>query len=1648
MRYLKFLSFLLLLSSMLFTASTGTAQCPNNNTFLTNLSPLFTGDTARVSCATAGSYVTTNVVLGNSYLFSTCGQNAFDTEITLRNNTGTVWYAFNDDFCSQQSQITWTATFTGTVRLLLDKSPSCTHDTICQELYVTQICQATTGSRTITKNGAPSTSPFYLCEGQDTVEVVSNNNFQLPRAAIGEVAELMYMICDCPLTSDYPTNDTCFNQFITTQDFTMTNPGIMNTGDHFYVYPVTVDDGDDGSNPNNQINIDQNGDSCFSVGSPMEFFLMNPIAFASNLNCLNKSVDITVFGGRSELNSSVYSVSNTGSGNVTGLPVSHGGNFSIENLKKGDFFSLIVTDVNGCSSDFSGGPSNIPNAGQDTVVRKCVNDPNFNLAAYRSGNYDIVGTWLGPYDSVRNSIFNPFTSPAGMWKYVVSGGVVCDNDTSYFDIRIDSFYEAGTDSFMYACQYDSGIDLSPLLSSNASDSGLWLNTANNVFSGVTGAINNYSPVKRFKYVTNRGSSCPEDTALHNILLSKFPYPGTDSSMSFCEIDSTFDLFSLLGGSPESGGYWLNPQGSSHNGFIDPGSDSAGSYQYIVGNRFPCADTSASILVSIANLADPGVGNTTVICKSDSMTNLILQLNGNPDNNGVWIDPNADTIASGMVNPAIALNGTYFYHLAQNQPCPDTFSTLNLGFIEPPDPGMNDSSVYCTSDAGISLSNLLSPTVDTGGSWYDPLNNLSSGTFDPGIDPGGIYEYRVTGQSPCSDSSSYHYLQKNNAVNPGRDTTIRFCSSDLPVDLVQFIPGFPDSGGIWQDPFNNPFSMPFTPGVHIQGIYKYLVSAAAPCEDSSSKINVVVVNKPNPGLNASINVCSKDSAFNLRSALGGSPAAGGIWKDSVGNTVSGTFYPSLQNGNVFTYTIMANSPCKDSSAQLIVNHGQEPNPGISSVLSLCSNDSAVGLTSSLGGNPDTFGTWKTPQGNTHSGFFNPVTDPTGTYIYTVPGAGSCNDSSSTVTLSVVQAPNPGGDSSATFCAIAGPTSMTSLLTSNPDTTGYWRNPTNVVVSSLYNPTTQSPGIYRYTVLGSGPCADSSSYLTIYESPAPNPGISSIISRCESDSSFSLRSVLGGNPDSNGTWKSSSGAGMNGSFNPQSDTSDTFFYTVTGILPCADSTTSVSVNVVSNVNAGMDTSITFCDNMTPSNLFLLLAGNPDQGGIWKKGGAPISSAIFNPAVDSAGSFIYTVTATAPCLDKTATVNINVNELYSPGEDASLVICETGSPFNFFNVLNGNPDIYGFWLDPKDDVFDGLSSSIELISGVYTYVIPENAPCPSDSSEIDLLINKPPNAGTGTSFGICESGMPVKLFDYLEGGAENTGWWLNPDGNLFGGVYNPSSDKGGIYKYVVSGEIPCPDDTSYLRVEVAQQPNAGSDTSLIVCWNYEKVRLSDYLDSTGFMGGSWFYYDFSPLNGYFEPMTDGAGDYFYVLPGTAYCPGDTMKALVLLTSPFSVNAGPDLYLSYGEQRRLDATSFKAQKYLWIPDHGLSNNKIATPVFSAKESTQYIVKAYDQYGCTASDTLNVSVLANLFAPNTFTPNADGVNDYWFVNGLSEYPGATFYILNREGQQLFRSSSPDDRWDGTFQGKIVPSGNYWFYVEFEDNTRFSDFKGVLNVLR
>jgi gliding motility-associated-like protein len=64
------------------------------------------------------------------------------------------------------------------------------------------------------------------------------------------------------------------------------------------------------------------------------------------------------------------------------------------------------------------------------------------------------------------------------------------------------------------------------------------------------------------------------------------------------------------------------------------------------------------------------------------------------------------------------------------------------------------------------------------------------------------------------------------------------------------------------------------------------------------------------------------------------------------------------------------------------------------------------------------------------------------------------------------------------------------------------------------------------------------------------------------------------------------------------------------------------------------------------------------------------------------------------------------------------------------------------------------------------------------------------------------------------------------------------------------------------------------------------------------------------------------------------------------------------------------------------------------------------------------------------------------------EYRGASLYIVNKLGNEIYRQVEIDDRWDGTYRGKLVPSGIYLYFIEFEDQVRFNNRSGVINVLR
>jgi len=128
---------------------------------------------------------------------------------------------------------------------------------------------------------------------------------------------------------------------------------------------------------------------------------------------------------------------------------------------------------------------------------------------------------------------------------------------------------------------------------------------------------------------------------------------------------------------------------------------------------------------------------------------------------------------------------------------------------------------------------------------------------------------------------------------------------------------------------------------------------------------------------------------------------------------------------------------------------------------------------------------------------------------------------------------------------------------------------------------------------------------------------------------------------------------------------------------------------------------------------------------------------------------------------------------------------------------------------------------------------------------------------------------------------------------------------------------------------------------------------------------------------------------------------------------------------------------------------------VFSDNIEQNYNIELYveNQYGC--SDTVyGVQVVEgqySLYMPNSFTPNGDGTNDYFFPYGdkidLDNYK---FQIFNRWGEVVFSTTDFNDKWDGQFKGKNVPNDAYLWKIDLKNiNTgEYKELKGYVLLTR
>jgi gliding motility-associated-like protein len=112
-----------------------------------------------------------------------------------------------------------------------------------------------------------------------------------------------------------------------------------------------------------------------------------------------------------------------------------------------------------------------------------------------------------------------------------------------------------------------------------------------------------------------------------------------------------------------------------------------------------------------------------------------------------------------------------------------------------------------------------------------------------------------------------------------------------------------------------------------------------------------------------------------------------------------------------------------------------------------------------------------------------------------------------------------------------------------------------------------------------------------------------------------------------------------------------------------------------------------------------------------------------------------------------------------------------------------------------------------------------------------------------------------------------------------------------------------------------------------------------------------------------------------------------------------------------------------LWNPVTSLNNAEIFTPVFEGVSEKLYTIEIRTATECLTVDTQMVKIVKSveIYVPNAFTPNSDGINDFLrpHLRGIKEL--RYFKVFNRWGQLLFDMRGDETGWNGTLKGTPQP---------------------------
>ena len=636
-----------------------------------------------------------------------------------------------------------------------------------------------------------------------------------------------------------------------------------------------------------------------------------------------------------------------------------------------------------------------------------------------------------------------------------------------------------------------------------------------------------------------------------------------------------------------------------------------------------------------------------------------------------------------------------------------------------------------------------------------------------------------------------------------------------------------------------------------------------------------------------------------------------------------------------------------------------------------------------------------------------------------------------------------------------------------------NNDGITDSSIPNPTNTFPnaGVFPVTLIVSqGPCNDT---ITINVTVDPGSSVSAgpdqticAGSTVILDGAFTGFATMG-------TWTGGTGAFTPDNITPNAMYTPSAAEEIAGTVtlayttdvlagPCGPNDDQMTITINPNAIADAGPPQTICSGASATLAGSI--GGAGNTGTWGGGtGTYVPdnntlNAVYTPSAAEIASGSVTLTLVSndpvgPCPSATSTVTITINPLPTVNAGSDQVICIRSSAT--LAGIVGATATSGSWsggtgiYNPNNTDPNAVytPSAAEEIAGVITLTFTSDdpaGPCSAVSDQMTITIAQMPTAYGGISQFVCPESAIVLAG--VIGGSATSGTWSGgngiylPDNATLDALYAPSSDElaAGFVTLTLTTDDPigpCPSNSSAVTFNFYPNPVVNFSVDVpkgcpihcvnfsdlatvaapgnITTWNWNFGDPSAGIDNTSGNQNPAHCYTKSGFYDVSLIVTTNNG-----CTGTLTIP-QIVEVYALPVAEFDTSQNPSSILepliNFGNKSSLDVVYWN-----WNFGDGASYSNTITPnpshLYSDVSEAIYMVTliVHNANGCwdTVVHSVKIGPDFTFYIPNAFTPNADGVNDTFFGQGIGikEY---NIWIYDRWGNKVFHTDDISDGWNG-----------------------------------